>query len=87
MYINCRQLNLYTIKIEFHVFNADMLFDMLSGALVYSALNLAVSYYHFRFNPKETHITAFKTQFGKFEWLPSDYIYPDLLPTPHEPHS
>jgi hypothetical protein len=46
-----------------------MLLDMLSGAFVYSALDLALRYHQLRINPADIHKTAFKTQFGEFKWL------------------
>jgi hypothetical protein len=69
MCIDYRKLTKYTCKIEFPVPNADMLLDMLSGALVYFALDLALGYHQLSINPEDTHKTAFKTQFGQFEWL------------------
>jgi hypothetical protein len=42
---------------------------MLSGALIYSALDLALGYHQLRIYPEDTHKTAFKTQFGPFEWI------------------
>jgi hypothetical protein len=51
MCIDYRQLFHYTPKIEFLVPNADMLIDMLSGALVYSALDLALGYHQLSINP------------------------------------
>jgi uncharacterized membrane-anchored protein YhcB (DUF1043 family) len=80
MCIDYRQLNKYTRKIEYHFPNADMLLDMLSGALEYPALYRALGYHQLRINQENTHKTAFKTQFGKYEWLVSP---PDLpLPRP-----
>jgi hypothetical protein len=69
MCLHYHQLNKDARKIEFHVPNADMLLDMLSGALVYSALDLALGYHQLRTNPDDAHKTTFKTQFGQFEWL------------------
>jgi hypothetical protein len=46
-----------------------MLIDLLSGAIVYTALKLPLGYNQLRINPDDTHKTTFKTQFGRFEWL------------------
>jgi hypothetical protein len=53
---------------------ADMLLPMLSGALLYFALDLAIGYHQLRINPAETQKNAFKTQFGQFQW-PHQHLY------------
>jgi hypothetical protein len=69
MCIDYRPLDKYTRKMEFPFSNADMLLDMLSCALVYSALDLALGYHQLRINPEDTPKTAINAQFGQFEWL------------------
>ena len=69
MCIDYRQLNKYTKRIEFPVPNADMLLDMLSGAAVYSALDLALGYHQLRIKDSDVQKTSFKCQFGQFEFL------------------
>ena len=69
MCIDYRQLNKYTKRIEFPVPHADMLLDMLSGATVYSALDLALGYHQLRIKNDDVQKTSFKCQFGQFEFL------------------
>ena len=69
MCIDYRGLNKYTKKVNFPIPHADMLLDMLSGAKVYSALDLALGYHQLRIKPDDVHKTAFATQFGQFEFL------------------
>jgi hypothetical protein len=67
MCIDYRQLKEYTRKNKFLVPNADMLFDMLSGALVYTVLDLALGFHQLRICLDDTYKTAIKKEFGQFE--------------------
>jgi hypothetical protein len=69
MCVDYRQLNKYTKKVNFPIPHADMLLDMLSGAAVYTALDLALGYHQLRIKPEDTHKTSMNTQFGQWEFL------------------
>lgn len=54
---------------EFPVPNADQLLDMLSGASVYSALDLALEYHPASIKDSDIQKISFKCRFGQFEFV------------------
>ena len=69
MCIDYRGLNKYTKRVEFPLPNVDTLLDQLSGSYVYTALDLAQGYHQIRIKDEDIYKTAFKTQYGLFEFL------------------
>jgi hypothetical protein len=68
MCIDYRQLNRYTKRVEFPLPNIDTILDTLGESKIFSALDLAQGYHQVRIHEPDIHKTAFKTQFGLFEF-------------------
>ena len=66
--VDYRGLNKITKKVQFPLPNIDTLLDSFAGATVFTALDLAQGYHQLRVSEKDIHKTAFKTQFGLFEF-------------------
>ena len=66
--IDHRQLNIVTIKNRYPLPRIDDLFDQLRGARVYSKIDLRTGYHHLRVREVDIPKTAFKTQYGHFEF-------------------
>ena len=45
------------------------MFDLLSGAKVFSQLDLATGFHQLRVAEDSIPLTAFRTRYGSFEWL------------------
>ena len=69
MCVDYRGLNKYTKRVEFPLPNVDTLLDQLAGSFVYTALDLAQGYHQVRIKDEDIYKTAFKTQYGLFEFL------------------
>ena len=66
--IDNRQLNRVTIKNRYPFSRIDDLFDQLSGARVYSKIDLRTGYHQLRVRETNIPKTAFKTNYGHFEF-------------------
>ena len=70
MCVDYRQLNKYTKRVEFPLPHIDTLLDQLTGSQVYTALDVAQGYHQLlRVKDEDVYKTAFKTQYGLFEFL------------------
>lgn len=63
-----RGLNEVTVKSKFPLPRIDDLFDMLSGASVFSQLDLVIGYHQVEVEPKDQYKTAFVTHEGQYIW-------------------
>jgi hypothetical protein len=66
MCVDYRPLNEVTIKNKYRI---DILFDQLTGARVFSKIDLRSGYHQIRIRPKDIPKTAFTTRYGLFEYL------------------
>jgi hypothetical protein len=68
MCIDYRARNKLTIKHKYPLPRIDDLMDNLSGAQLFSSLDLASGYHQLPLNPSDWEKTAFNTHIGKYEW-------------------
>ncbi|GJV22833.1 putative reverse transcriptase domain-containing protein [Tanacetum coccineum] len=68
MCIDNLELNKLTIKNHYPLPRIDDLFDQLQGSSVYSKIGLQSGYHQLRIKKEDIPITAFRTQYGYFEF-------------------
>jgi hypothetical protein len=69
MCVDYRTLNEVTIKNKYPLPRIDILFDQLTGARVFSKIDLRSGYHQIHIRPKVIPKTAFTTWYGLFEYL------------------
>jgi hypothetical protein len=69
MCVDYRPLNEVTIKNKYPLPRIDILFDQLTGARVFSKIDLRLDYHQIRIRPEDMPKTAFTTRYGLFEYL------------------
>jgi hypothetical protein len=69
MCVDYRPLNEVTIKNKYPLPRIDILFDQLTGAQVFSKIDLRSGYHKIRIRLKDIPKTAFSTRYGLFEYL------------------
>jgi hypothetical protein len=67
--VDYRPLNVITIKNKYPLPRIDILFDQLTGARVFSKVDLHSSYHQIKIRPKDVPKTAFSTRYGLYEYL------------------
>ncbi|GJW93986.1 putative reverse transcriptase domain-containing protein [Tanacetum coccineum] len=68
MCIDYRELNKLTVKNRYPLPRIDDLFDQLQGSSVYSKIDLRLGYHQLRVREEDISKTAFRTQFGHYEF-------------------
>jgi energy-coupling factor transporter ATP-binding protein EcfA2 len=69
MCVDYRPLNEVTIKNMYPLPRIDILFDQLTGARVFSKIDLRSSYHQIRIRPEDIPKTAFTTRYALFKYL------------------
>jgi hypothetical protein len=67
--VDYRPLNVVTIKNKYLLPRIDILFDQLASAMVFSKVDLRLSYHQIKIYPEDVHKTAFSTRYGLYEYL------------------